>query len=79
MTEQLHFTADKKLGLSQWGGFAPGRISPGFQRTIRLTPSAPSLNVALAKDEKSTSLKKMACLHNGIQPEGPILLKGICK
>ena len=28
-TERLHFTADKKLGLSQRGGFAPGWISPG--------------------------------------------------
>ena len=28
-TEQLHFTADKKLGLSRWGGFGLGWISPG--------------------------------------------------
>ena len=34
-TERLHFTADKKLGLSRWGGFAPGWISPGGSSEAR--------------------------------------------
>ena len=33
--ERLHFTADKKLGLSRWGGFAPGWISPGGSSEAR--------------------------------------------
>ena len=35
MTGRPHFTADKKLGLSQWGGFSPGWISPGGSSEAR--------------------------------------------